>query len=423
MKGIEVPEEKPQEKSPQFLKTATKGKKPGAYVPKKKKKKENTENKPTKKKAKKWGNQAPTKEEAEKLRVYLDDEGKGQSKPRVEREDIYGSTSEKIDLNANIELDPQLEATASANSGFFSYMQNLTNRKLDAAALKPVLDKFKDHFIKKNVAVEIAEQLCESVSKSIQGKTISSFTRLSTTVRDAMEEALTRILTPKRTIDILHMIQKAKEQDRPMSIVFIGVNGVGKSTSLSKVCLWLLQQKLRVMIAACDTFRSGAIEQLEVHANKLKVPIYSQGYGGDAASIAQHAIIDAKNKGFDVVLIDTAGRMQDNEKLMRSLAKLIRVNDPDLTLFVGEALVGNDSVDQLRGFNRAIEHYSQAKTPRLIDGIILTKFDTVDEKVGAAISMVYTTGQPIVFIGVGQRYTDIRTLNVKHVVNVLLRGS
>jgi signal recognition particle receptor subunit alpha len=209
----------------------------------------------------------------------------------------------------------------------------------------------------------------------------------------------------------------------------------------------LQQQNLKVLIAACDTFRAGAIEQLQVHARNLGVPVYHQGYGKDAASIAREGISQAQKQGMDVVLVDTAGRMQDNEPLMQALAKVIKVNNPDLILFVGEALVGNDSVDQLTKFNRyvnvpvcaethcpclqellsfpfcrSLEEYGDVARPRVVDGIFLTKFDTVDDKVGAAISMVYTTGQPIVFIGVGQNYSDIRTLNTKRIVNILFKG-
>lgn len=201
---------------------------------------------------------------------------------------------------------------------------------------------------------------------------------------------------------MLQGVRRAQEQKRPYTITFIGVNGVGKSTSLSKVCAYLLSKGLTVSIAACDTFRSGAVEQLRTHARRLGVNLYEKGYNGDAAAVAMDAIRDAKRKGTDVVLIDTAGRMQDNEPLMRALAKLINQNKPDLVLFVGEALVGNDAVDQLTKFNQCLMDLSNNKNARVVDGIILTKFDTIDDKVGAAISMTYTTGQPIVFVGTGQ---------------------
>ena len=174
------------------------------------------------------------------------------------------------------------------------------------------------------------------------------------------------------------------------------------------------------MLAACDNFRSGAVEQLKTHAACLDVPCYDQGYKGDPASIAQEAINEAKRKGTNVVLIDTAGRMQDNEPLMKALAKLVHLNNPDVVLFVGEALVGNEAVDQLTKFNQSLIDYTQqGSSPKSIDGIILSKFDTVDKKVGASISMVYTTGKPIVFVGVGQKYPNLKKLNVNTILQAL----
>jgi len=305
---------------------------------------------------------------------------------------------------------------------YYNFFTNIINKQLTEADLEPVLNRFSNHLITKNVASEIADKLCASVSQSLVGKQIGTFTGVSTTVREAMENALTRILTPKRQIDVLRDARASKEKNKPYVIVFVGVNGVGKSTSLAKVCSWLLQNDLQVMMAACDTFRAGAIEQLEVHGRNLGVPVHHRGYGKDPAAVATEAISRARRESKNVVLIDTAGRMQDNEPLMRALAKLVGVNEPDLVLFVGEALVGNEAVDQLTKFNRALEEFAASKDPRGIDGIFLTKFDTVDEKVGAAISMVYTTGQPIVFVGIGQKYSDLRQLNVPRIVSILLKG-
>lgn len=322
------------------------------------------------------------------------------------------------------ESDSDDEATSGGlGGGLFKFIKGLTQKELSEENLKPVLEDIRSHLVAKNVAAEIADSLCDSVAESLKGQTHGTFKSISATVKNAMAEALTRLLTPKRHIDISREIQAAKDAGRPYSIVFVGVNGVGKSTTLAKVCAWLLKQQHRAMIAACDTFRSGAVEQLKVHGKALGgVPIFESGYGKDPANIAQQAIAKATTEAIDVVLIDTAGRMQDNEPLMAALAKLVKVNKPDLILFVGEALVGNDSVDQLTKFNRALEEYGDLSAPRTIDGIVLTKFDTVDDKVGAAISMVYTTGQPIIFVGVGQTYSDLRTLNVKKIVDILARG-
>jgi len=230
---------------------------------------------------------------------------------------------------------------------------------------------------------------------------------------------MTQILTPKKSTDILHEIRAARSQNRCYTMVFVGVNGVGKSTSLSKVAYYLKSQGCKVLIAACDTFRSGAVEQLRTHANVLEVELFERGYAKDPASVAGDAITYANENGFDCLLVDTAGRMQNNEPLMRALSKLVTNNDPDLVLFVGEALVGNDGVDQLSLFNKALIDYSPEEEPRTIDGLVLTKFDTIDDKVGAALSMVYKTGQPVMFVGTGQKYNNLKKLNVKHIVKTL----
>ena len=181
----------------------------------------------------------------------------------------------------------------------------------------------------------------------------------------------------------------------------------------------LKKNNMKILIAACDNFRSGAIEQLKTHSNALKVDLFEKGYKDDPAYICKEAIEYAKKNNYDCVLIDTAGRMQDNEPLMKSLSKLVDINQPDSILFVGEALTGNDSVDQLNKFNQALIDYSKSDVKRTIDGIILTKFDTVDDKVGAALTMVYTTGKPIVYVGTGQKYTNLKKLNVDNVLNAI----
>ncbi|KAL6847699.1 hypothetical protein ACP4OV_022487 [Aristida adscensionis] len=331
-----------------------------------------------------------------------------------------------MDKDENVSSDSEEEEEVEdgpKKKGWFSSMfQSIAgNNVLEKSDLQPALKALKDRLMTKNVAEEIAEKLCESVAASLEGKKLGSFTRISSTVQTAMEEALLRILTPRRSIDILRDVQAAKERGRPYVIVFVGVNGVGKSTNLAKVAYWLLQHNLSVTLAACDTFRSGAVEQLRTHARRLQIPIFEKGYEKDPAVVAKEAIQEASRNKSDVVLVDTAGRMQDNEPLMRALSKLINLNSPDLVLFVGEALVGNDAVDQLTKFNQKLADLSAVPTARLIDGILLTKFDTIDDKVGAALSMVYISGAPVMFVGCGQSYTDLKKLNVKSIVKTLLK--
>lgn len=276
--------------------------------------------------------------------------------------------------------------------------------------------------MEKNVAAEIADNVCKSVTAQLVDKKTESFTSVKATVKNALIESIQKLLTPKRNIDLLKDALTAKQRGQVYSAVFIGVNGVGKSTSLAKVAYYLKTKgNLRVMIAGCDNFRSGAIEQLQTHCACLDIPLYEKGYKDDPAIIAKEALQEAKSKGYDVLLIDTAGRMQGNENLMRALAKLVHINNPNVVLFVGEALVGNDAIDQLTKFNQSLIDYAvQDSNPRAIDGILLTKFDTVDEKVGTALNMVYTTGKPIVFVGVGQKYPHLKKLNVQTVISALM---
>ena len=332
-----------------------------------------------------------------------------------------------VDQEEDIDLE-ELDENGDERSGglLSSFVRTVGVNMVGTASLreedlKPALLDMKKKLMERNVAEEIAEKVIDSVSTSLEGKRLGSFTRISTVVRSAVEEALTRILTPKRSIDILREVKNAKTRERPYVIVFVGVNGVGKSTNLAKVAYWLGQNGARVLIAACDTFRSGAVEQLKTHCARLSVPLYERGYEKDPAKVAFEAVKAAQKEGRDVVLVDTAGRMQDNEPLMRALSNLINVNQPDLVLFVGEALVGNDAVDQLTKFNRRLADLAPGHEPHLIDGIVLTKFDTIDDKVGAALSMVYTSGAPIMFVGCGQTYVDLKRLNIKSVVASLLK--
>eukprot|EP00047_Mylnosiga_fluctuans_P024190 m.154729 g.154729 ORF g.154729 m.154729 type:complete len:602 (+) comp9794_c1_seq2:44-1849(+) len=318
----------------------------------------------------------------------------------------------------------------AATGGVFAFFKNLgSGVTITEEMLEPVLEQTRLHLIGKNVAAEAAQKLVYSVRDSLVGKSKGTFEGIASVVRSALEKSLTQILTPGRNIDVLRDVKAAKARHEPYSVVFCGVNGVGKSTNLSKISYWLIENGVRVLIAACDTFRAGAVEQLKTHVRKLntlypgeRIKLYEQGYGKDDAEIARQAITFARNEKYDVVLIDTAGRMQDNEDLMRSLAKILQVNRPDLVLFVGDALAGNEASDQLSKFNKALEYVQAGSSVRrTIDAIVLTKFDTIDDKVGASVSMTYQNGQPILFVGTGQDYPDLKRLNVGAVVQALIR--
>jgi len=344
---------------------------------------------------------------------------------------------EDVEVSSEEEEEEELEAspTAPTGRGLMSMFKGLVGSKaLTSEDLEPVIIKLRDNLIAKNVASEVAAKLCESVAAKLEGSVKGTFQSVQRTVRDTLTESLMKLLTPKRRIDVIRDIMEARASNRPYVMTFCGVNGVGKSTNLAKICFWLIENKMSVLIAACDTFRAGAVEQLRTHTRRLNslhpasenggrplVHLYEKGYGKDAAGIAMEAINYARETKADVVLVDTAGRMQDNEPLMKALSKLISVNAPDLVLFVGEALVGNEAIDQLVKFNAALADNSKQENPHTIDGIVLTKFDTIDDQVGSAISMTYISGQPIVFVGTGQTYTDLKSLNAKAVVSALMK--
>ncbi|KAL9136658.1 MAG: hypothetical protein Q9175_002125 [Cornicularia normoerica] len=290
-----------------------------------------------------------------------------------------------------------------------------------------------EHLLKKNVAREAAVRLCQGVERELIGVKTASFESVETTIHSAMESSLRKILTPTTSLDILRSITSVTSpsqlnplspKPRPYVISIVGVNGVGKSTNLSKLAFFLLQNKFNLLIAACDTFRSGAVEQLRVHARNLKelaerenlgkIELYEKGYGKDAANIAKDAVTYAAQEHFDVVLIDTAGRRHNDTRLMSNLEKFGNFANPDKILMVGEALVGSDSVGQARSFNAAFG------SKRKLDGFIISKCDTVGDMVGTLVSMVHATGIPVVFLGVGQHYGDLRTLSVTWAVGLLM---
>lgn len=379
-----------------------------------------------------WGDKI-NKDSLESLDQSTD---KGAPTNNVSATAINGLSDKNQDHGQLSELDwdfkePGDNDSKETSKGVWRYFDNLTGQKeITKRDLKEAEMLMEDHLIQKNVAAKVAKVICASVVDNLVGKKTGTFRTISQMVREATEKAVTKILIPQNEMDLLEEIHRVRTATipRPFIMAFVGVNGVGKSTNLSKVCFWLLQNKLRVLLVAGDTFRSGAVEQLRVHARNLSVgrdpqqlQMFERGYGKDAAAVAREAILFAKSEGIDVVMIDTAGRMQDNAPLMAALAKLVYTNQPDKLIFVGEALVGNEAIDQLEKFNDALnDNAPPSKPPVRIDGILLSKFDTIDDKVGAALTMTFVASAPILFVGVGQTYTDLRKINVRSIVSALL---
>jgi fused signal recognition particle receptor len=213
-------------------------------------------------------------------------------------------------------------------------------------------------------------------------------------------------------LDFLRLVAEKKAQGAPYVILFVGINGTGKTTTIAKVTKLLQDNGHSVVLASGDTYRAGAIEQLEEHARRLGVRVIKHRYGSDAAAVSFDAVQHARAQGIDAVLIDTAGRMHTNRNLMDELEKIKRVVQPDLTVMVLDALIGNDAIDQAETFNRHIG----------FDAAILTKVDA-DAKGGSSLSISYITGKPIIYVGVGQEYRDLERFDARWFAGKILENA
>ncbi|TFG31000.1 signal recognition particle-docking protein FtsY [Candidatus Thorarchaeota archaeon] len=281
-----------------------------------------------------------------------------------------------------------------------SAVTKITTRELSEKNLNDAVWELQMVLIQNDVAVEVAEHICKLTQEKILGQRAGRLENLTKLFKGAIYESVLEVLTPKQSLNLLEFASAKKTNGELTTILFVGVNGTGKTTTLAKIGSMFKANGFSVVIAAGDTFRAGSIEQLEKHAERLGIRVIKQDYGADAAAIAFDAIAHAKAKHIDIVLIDSAGRMQSNKNLLEEMKKIVRVANPDIKLFVGDALAGNDALSQAKEFNQAIS----------IDGAILTKVDA-DPSGGAALSIAYVTGKPVVFVGIGQKYDDLKEFN------------
>jgi len=270
-----------------------------------------------------------------------------------------------------------------------------------------VLEELEMELLEADVAYEVVEKLIESLRIQLIGIKISAKDKPEEITTNALRNAIREVLSQKE-IDIYKIIEEKKKKGEPMVIVVVGINGTGKTTSLSKLAYKFINKGYSTVLAAGDTFRAGAIEQLEEHAKNVGVKVIKHQKGSDGAAVIYDAINHAKARGVNVVLADTAGRQTTNINLMAEIKKVVRVSNPDLVIFVGDALAGNDAIIQAEEFNNTVN----------IDGVILTKTDA-DAKGGAALSIAHAIGKPILFLGVGQRYEDLMEFNVDWMINKL----
>src|SRR3989338_5154099 len=291
-----------------------------------------------------------------------------------------------------------------AKKSFFAKIkETFTTKIISTEKFEELFWELEVALLENNVSVEVIERIKDDLKQELVDKP------LPRDVEGKIEETLKRTLEDIlsfRKVELLQRIQQ--HQQKPYVIAFFGINGSGKTTSIAKLAHYLQQHGCSVVLAAGDTFRAAAIQQLEEHALKMKVPMIKHEYGSDAAAVAFDAVKYAEKNNIDVVLIDTAGRLHSNVNLMAELEKIIRVAKPHLKIFVGESLTGNDCVEQAQQFHQHLE----------MDGIILTKAD-VDEKGGAPLSIAYTVKKPIFFLGVGQRYEDLESFDREKVLQQL----
>lgn len=287
-------------------------------------------------------------------------------------------------------------------------IKKVVHRRLSEEDLQDILWDLHVALLESDTALPVAEQIIQAVKSELLNREIGLRDNARGLAEQALRAAVQRVLIPSARVNILETIERRRAEGQPAVIVFFGVNGVGKTTAIAKLAKYLSDRGYKVLLAASDTFRAAGIEQLEMHAARISVPVIKQRRGADAAAVAYDAIAHARARGFDVVLVDTAGRMQTDVDLMEEMKKIVKVTKPDLKIFVGDALTGNDAVEQALAFERAVG----------IDGAILCKMDA-DARGGAALSISQVTGKPILMLGTGQRYEDLVEFKPELILSVL----
>ncbi len=339
------------------------------------KKKVTKKGKNTKSKEKKKKEKTQPREEIESKKSFF-------SKFKKESEE---EIEEEIEEESEEEIEPK------ENKTFSFFKKELTEEKFEE-----LFQELQIILLQHNVAYEAVEKIESELQESLVGKPLKK-TDLTKELKSAIEKLL---INPPNFIDEIK-----SSESKPYVILFSGINGSGKTTTIAKVANLLQKNKISTCLAAADTFRAAAIQQLEEHGKNLKCPVIKKDYGADPASVGFDAIKYAKKNSIDVVLIDTAGRMQNSDILMKEIEKISRVTKPDLKIFLGESTTGNDATLQAKAFNDSIG----------LTGIILSKAD-VDESGGTAISVAHVTGKPILFLGTGQNYEDLKIFNKEELI-------
>ena len=286
-------------------------------------------------------------------------------------------------------------------SAFSDAAKSLSEKELNEKDIEDILFELEISLHESDVASVVIDEIKSDLKTRLIGTKVEK-NEIEKFVKDSLISTISSIFDTVGKVDIFELIDEKKKSGQPFLILFVGINGTGKTTSLAKMAYMLQQKKYSVVIAAADTFRAGAIEQLREHTNRLNLKLVAQNYNSDPAAVARDAVLYAKSHKVDCVLIDTAGRMQTSKNLMEQISKITKVVNPDFKIFVGDSLAGNDTVNQAKEF---FEHVK-------FNGTILTKSDA-DARGGAALSVVKITSTPVLYVGVGQEYPDLKPFDKK----------
>ena len=285
------------------------------------------------------------------------------------------------------------------SNAFSNVAKSLGEKELKENDIDDMLTQLEVSLLESDVATEVIDNIKSDLKEKLVGVKVNK-KEIEDFVRKSLIENISSIFDEAGSFDLISDIKLKTDPQDPYLILFVGINGTGKTTTIAKIANLLQKNKISLVVAASDTFRAGAIEQLRGHTNKLNLKLVAQNYGSDPAAVAHDALLYAKSHKVDCVLIDSAGRMQTNKNLMEQITKISKVVSPDLKIFVGDSLAGNDTVSQAREF---YEHTN-------FDGAVLTKSDA-DSRGGAALSIVAVTKKPVVYIGTGQGYDDLELFN------------
>lgn len=284
---------------------------------------------------------------------------------------------------------------------FKKFVDAASNLLYSKDKLIELIDQFKYELVCRDVAYDVADDIAQKLVLDVKNGLIKN--------RDALVKRLREVLlsyfdgVPRVDLELLARTEK------PLKVIFMGVNGVGKTTTIAKVAVYLREKGYRPIMIAADTFRAAAQEQLKKHSEKTGIPLFLGKYGADPASVAYDGVLYGMSRGFNVMLIDTAGRMHTDVDLVNELKKIIRVVKPSLKILVVDALTGNDAIEQAKFFNEAVG----------VDAFIVAKFDAYEEG-GVPLSIVYITKKPVIFVGTGQDYSDLKPFDPLEYVDKLV---